>query len=68
MIRCSGELDMSTCDELIERIQSSYGSGLRVLRIDLVAVAFMDLTGLHCMTDAQKRCAQLGIRLEVVPS
>jgi anti-anti-sigma factor len=68
VIRCAGEIDLSTCDELIERIEWSYTPGLRVIRIDLPALGFIDSTGLHCLMEAQKRCAEHDVRFEIVPS
>ena len=66
VIRCVGELDMSSVGELVEAIEWSRTPGLRLLRIDAKRLDFVDSSGLHCLVDAQERCDSTGIELEVV--
>src|SRR5947209_18293476 len=61
LVRCDGEVDPSTCDRLIEATEWSFTPTLRLLRLNFLAVTFMDSTGVQFMFRAQDRCAQSGV-------
>jgi anti-anti-sigma factor len=67
-LRCEGDVDVSSVDRLAEAIDWSFTPALRVLRVDLRAVGFMDSSGVQCMMGTRERCADLGVRLEVLAS
>jgi anti-sigma B factor antagonist len=68
VIRCAGDLDLSSVRELAEAIDWSYTADLRTLRVDLSAVTFIDSSGIRCLIEAQGGCKQLGTTFEIVPS
>jgi len=66
VVTCRGDVDLSTCGELERAIESSLEPGVRVLRVDLHDLEFMDSTGLRSLMRAQRRCAEQGVRMELV--
>src|SRR5690348_12003874 len=68
LVRCAGELDMSVADELRDAITWPYTPDLKILRVDMSALAFMDSSGLACLIEASHRYRALGVPFEVVPS
>ena len=66
VIRCSGELDMSVVDELVEAIEWYRTADLRVLRIDTSGLEFIDSSGLQCLLNARERCEATGVRMRLV--
>jgi anti-sigma B factor antagonist len=68
VIRCEGEVDLTTCEELREAIGWSFTPDLTTLRLDLTAVEFFDSAGIRCLVECHRRCAELDIALEVVTS
>jgi anti-anti-sigma factor len=67
-IRCTGEIDLASVDQLEEAIDWSYTPELETLRIDLSAVTFIDSSVIRCLIDAHGRCSRLATRFEVVGS
>jgi stage II sporulation protein AA (anti-sigma F factor antagonist) len=67
-IACHGEIDLSTCPTLQEAISRSFTPDLLLLRLDLTGVTFFDSTGVRCLVDCQRRCENVGARLDVVAS
>jgi len=68
LVRCEGELDMSVSDKLRAAIAWSYTRDLKMLRVDMSALDFMDSSGLACLIEASHQCHDLGVSFEVVPS
>jgi anti-anti-sigma factor len=68
VISCRGEIDLSNVAELVEAIGWSMTGDLRVLRIDLAGVGFIDSSVLRCLVDTARQCHRQGARLEVVSS
>jgi anti-anti-sigma factor len=68
VIRCIGEVDLASCRQLTDAIEWSYMPELKVLRIDLSELVFIDSEGIRCLLQASERCESLGVRLEVTPS
>jgi anti-anti-sigma factor len=68
VIACRGDLDLSTREEFEQALETSLDGDVRVLRLDLHALQFIDSTGLRELIRAQRDCDEHGIRLEVVPS
>ncbi len=55
-IRCSGELDLSTREELRRAVDSCLEAGPLFLHVDCRAVTFMACAGLDTLLYAQARC------------
>jgi anti-sigma B factor antagonist len=69
VIACSGDLDLSTREQLERAIESSLDGGIvSVLRLDLHGLQFIDSTGLRELIRAQRDCDARGVRLELVTS
>jgi anti-anti-sigma factor len=68
VIACRGDLDLSTREQFEQALDTSIDGDVRVLRLDLHALQFIDSTGLRELIRAQRDCDEHGIRLEVVPS
>jgi anti-sigma B factor antagonist len=69
VIACSGDLDLSTCTQFAEAVDTSLdGDAVGVLRLDLHALQFIDSTGLRELIRAQRDCDARRVRLELVPS
>ena len=67
VVRCVGEVDVSSCDTLIDafdRLLTRNGSGCRV---DLRAVSFIDSTGIGCLLHAAIAADKLGVPFQIVP-
>jgi anti-sigma B factor antagonist len=64
----SGELDLSSADQLEDAIrQAEEGDGLRIV-VDLSDLEFMDSTGLGILLSANARSRENGHRLSFRPS
>ena len=68
LVRCEGELCLSVSDKLRDAIAWSYSPDLKMLRVDMSALTFMDPSGVACLIEASHRCRDLGVSFEVVPS
>jgi anti-anti-sigma factor len=68
VIRCAGELDMSSCAEVREAIDWSFTPDLETLRLDLTAVTFFDSCAVRCLAGCLQHCRELGVALELLPS
>ena len=68
VISCRGEIDLSNVAELAEAIGWSMTGDLRVLRIDLAGVGFIDSSVLRCLVDTARQCRRQGARLDVISS
>ena len=64
MVRCAGEIDISTCGDLRAALNAALEKD-RAVRIDLMAVSFMDSTGLSCLWEMQERCNHAHVPLEM---
>jgi anti-sigma B factor antagonist len=67
VIRCTGELDLSNCDELREAINWSFTRDLAALRLDLTGLTFFDSTGVTCLIECNESCTTHGVDLEIAP-
>jgi anti-anti-sigma factor len=68
VIRCAGELDFSVAGELREAVDAACSPGIRVLRMDMSELGFIDSSGLQCLLEAHVWCESNGATFEVVPS
>lgn len=64
-LHVSGELDLSTCDELQAAIDDAFALGLPMLRVDLRSLQFIDSTGIGCLLRLAERARREGRELEV---
>jgi anti-anti-sigma factor len=65
-LRLSGELDLSTREQLGDVLVCLTLAGCRRVEIDLAAVTFIDAGTLRVLSDEQRRLAGCGGALEVV--
>jgi anti-anti-sigma factor len=61
----SGELDLSTADELRDSLEEAC-EGSRLVLVDLAGVTFLDSTTLGVLIGASKRCADAGKEFQVI--
>ncbi len=60
-----GDIDLDASDELL-RVRDALGTRPGPLRVDLTGVTFMDLTGVHFLTDLRERGRADGTSLVLV--
>ena len=68
VIACSGDLDLSTRDQFEQALETAIDDDVRVLRLDLRGLQFIDSTGLRELICAERDYQARGVCLEVVPS
>jgi anti-sigma B factor antagonist len=61
-----GELDLATCNQLAEIIESQLDAAPRALVIDLTPTRFIDSSGARCLVRAAKQATAAGVELHVV--
>jgi anti-anti-sigma factor len=66
IIEFVGELDLSTANELLGRIQAARANGTPALVIDLTGVTFVDSVGLSLLISANNRVVEDGGRLRLL--
>lgn len=66
IVRPVGEVDIASVGLLRERLDGWLAAGKRWLIVDLSATAYLDSTGLGCITAARKKAQQAGGGLVVV--
>ena len=64
VIRCSGELDISSCERLESAIQAA---AVPELVIDCSNLSFIDSTGVRTLLKASARLDKLGVRWSILP-
>lgn len=57
-IRVCGELDLSTCDQLVDRLERALGAESHVV-LDLKSCSFLDSTGIATIIGARRQLAEL---------
>jgi anti-anti-sigma factor len=67
VVELSGELDISTAQEVEHELHRVESDRPPILVIDLRGLTFIDSTGLRTILAADSRCRQRGGRLLVVP-
>jgi anti-sigma B factor antagonist len=67
-LRVSGEVDLASAPTLREVAAQASAAGLRVLRLDLTEVAFVDSVGLSVLLAARQRLVENGAELIIEPS
>jgi anti-anti-sigma factor len=65
VVRCVGEIDISTRRDLRTALNAALEKGPTSIRIDLTAVTFIDSTGLSCLYDMQEHCDHANVPLEM---
>lgn len=66
VVRCGGEIDLSTCDALHTALESVIAAKPRSLRLDLTGTRFLDSTGVACLLRANDACLEAGVLFTVV--
>jgi len=67
-VRCAGEIDTSTVDQLSQALGEAVGSDAAAVVLDLTGVRFMDSTGLHAVIVGATAAESVGVRFSVLPS
>jgi anti-sigma B factor antagonist len=65
VLRCRGEIDMSTCERFDAALACVGSNGHSRVVVDLSGVHFMDSTGLNCLVRARNRLSDTGHQLSV---
>jgi anti-anti-sigma factor len=66
VVRCKGEIDLSTCDALHTALESVIATKPRSLRLDLTGTRFLDSAGVACLLRANDACLEAGVPFTVV--
>ena len=66
VLRVSGELDLSTCEQVEAALSESELTGPATLVLDLGGVTFMDSTGVRTLLQADSRARRDGRRLLLI--
>ncbi len=64
-IRCSGELDVSTCKDLQATLRKALLSKPESLELDCSGVTLLAAAGIKCLVEAEVACRSRGIDLEM---
>jgi anti-anti-sigma factor len=68
LIRCIGEIDISSVGDVQQAVDRALGTVPSMLRLDLTGVTFIEVYGARCVIDCERRCAALGFVLTVAAS
>jgi anti-anti-sigma factor len=68
IIRCIGEIDLGSVDDVQRAIDTSFAANLSMLRLDLSHVSFIDLSGVRCLMECERRCGERSLGFEVAAS
>lgn len=63
VIRCSGELDVSTCRELQTTLRKVLRPRPPVLELDCTGITLLAAAGIKCLVEAEVACRSRGIDL-----
>jgi|SRR4051794_9393126 anti-sigma B factor antagonist len=66
VVRCEGEIDLSTCNALHTALESVIAAKPQALRLDLTGTRFLDSTGVACLLRANDACLEAGVPFTVV--
>lgn len=64
-IRCSGELDVSTCRDLQAAIRAALVAKPSALELDCSGVSLLTAAGIKCLVEAEVACRTRGIDLDM---
>jgi anti-sigma B factor antagonist len=67
-VQCAGEIDVGTCNKLIDALERAELQDADAVRVDLSGVTFIDSTGIGCLLHGALRAEKSGVDFEVVPS
>ncbi|HYO61086.1 MAG TPA: STAS domain-containing protein [Actinomycetota bacterium] len=65
IIRCSGELDVSTCKALQAALRKALLSKPAALELDCAGVTLLTAAGIKCLVEAEVACRSRSIDLEM---
>ena len=68
VVRCAGEIDVGTCNKLIDALERVELERTPAIRVDLSRVSFIDSTGIGCLLHGALRAEKAGVAFEVLPS
>jgi anti-anti-sigma factor len=64
-IRCSGELDVSTCKELQTALRKVLRAGPGALELDCTGISLLTAAGIKCLVEAEIACRSRRIDLDM---
>jgi anti-anti-sigma factor len=64
-IRCSGELDVSTCRDLQATLRKVLPARPSALELDCTGITLLAAAGIKCLVEAEVACRSRGIDLEM---
>jgi len=68
IVSLGGELDMDGADQVVTEVRALLGAGVERLRIDGVALDFVDSAGLRTLLALQAEVSAAGVAFEVAAS
>ena len=67
-VRCSGELDVSTCKELQSVLRKTVMARPSALELDCTGITLLTAAGIKCLVEAEVACRSRGIPLDMTLS
>ena len=65
IVRCSGELDVSTCKDLQAALRRALLSKPSALVLDCTGISLLTAAGIKCLVEAEVACRTRGIDLDM---
>jgi anti-anti-sigma factor len=67
-IRCSGELDVSTCRELRDAVSRALAQDTASLELDCSGISLLTAAGIKCLVETDLACRRGGVALDMTLS
>lgn len=64
-IRCSGELDVSTCRDLRDAVSRALARDTASLELDCSGISLLTAAGIQCLVEADLACRSKGVALDM---
>jgi anti-anti-sigma factor len=64
-IRCSGELDVSTCKDLRDAVTRAVAQRPSLLQLDCSGISLLTAAGIKCLVEAELVCREKDVPLEM---
>ena len=64
-IRCSGEIDVSTCKELRDAVQRALDAGPSSLELDCSGITLLSAAGIKCLVETDVACRRKDVDLDM---
>ncbi len=65
VVRCVGELDVSTCRELRQVLRETLSEDLDTLTLDCSGLSILTAAGIKCLVEAELACRNKGVELDM---